>query len=427
MTRTHYLNSLFIPKEEEANKIAKVKAGIAFADNKNSFEAGKRAASEAIKKVGQKGNLVLSFCTAKHDYQACFEGIRSEVGDIQIIGGPAIGVITNDYLGYEGYQVGVAVLPNDLTFDTVAVGGLDEGEKEAGLELGRQLSVKRNREEKLALLFYDSIKSSPPPAPVLNVSSYLIDGFEQGIGKNPPLLVGAGLIGSYAFDKGKLFCGTKVADQHAVATLLSGECSPYITIMHGCKPMSDYHTLTHVEGPVVYEIDGKPALDVIDNLLEDQDWQKRLPLLLVTLGANHGEKYASYNEKSYVNRLIVGIIPEKKAIVLFEADFKNGAEFQFMRRSVALMEESAEKGSKEAMAYLQKNNLEPFFALYIDCAGRTAGFSGAEKEEASIIQKNIGKDVPLLGFYSGVEIAPLMGKSRGLDWTAVLLILSRSK
>jgi small ligand-binding sensory domain FIST len=79
------------------------------------------------------------------------------------------------------------------------------------------------------------------------------------------------------------------------------------------------------------------------------------------------------------------------------------------------------------MAYLQENNLEPFFALYIDCAGRAAAFSGAEKEEASIIQTNIGKNVPLLGIYSGVEIAPLKGKSRGLDWTAVLLILSRNR
>jgi hypothetical protein len=49
-----------------------------------------------------------------------------------------------------------------------AVGGLDKGEKKAGLELGRQLGVKKNPKEKLALLFYDSIKCPPPPAPVLN-------------------------------------------------------------------------------------------------------------------------------------------------------------------------------------------------------------------------------------------------------------------
>ena len=32
--------------------------------------------------------------------------------------------------------------------------------------------------------------------------------------------------------------------------------------------------------------------------------------------------------------------------------------------------------------------------------------------------------MPLLGFYSGVEIAPFMGGSRALDWTGVLIVLS---
>jgi len=406
----------------------KDKTGIGFADTQNSFEAGQRAATEAFKTIRQKtGSLVFAFCTGKHDYKACFNGIKSVVGNIPVIGGSAIGIITNDYMGYEGYQVGAAILPNDLSFDTVAVGGLDKGEKEVGLKLGRQLSVKRNPKEKLLFLFYDSIKFPPPPAPILNVSSYLIEGFNQGIGENPPLLVGAGLIGSYSFNEGKQFCCSKVAAQYATATLLSGAYSTYITIMHGCKPMGSYHEITRIEGPVVYEIDGKPALDVIDDLLGTQDWHQRLPLLLVTLGVNYGNKYAPYNEENYVNRLIVGIKPEEKSVVLFEADFENGTEFQFMRRNARLMEESVEKGSKKAITYLQKNNLEPFFALYIDCAGRTAGFSGAGKEEASIIQNIIGKNIPLLGFYSGVEIAPLLGKSRGLDWTGVLLILNRSK
>ena len=408
--------------------MSNVKAGVGFYDDPNSFEAGKRAAAAALKKTGQKaGSLVLAFCTGKHDYHACFEGVKSVVGNSPVVGGSAIGVITNENLGYEGCQVGVAVLPEDLAFNIASVGKLDRGERKAGLELGSQLSAKRSPREKIVLLFYDSVKSPPPLAPVLNVSSYLIDGFERGLGESPPPIVGAGLIGSHAFDRGQLFCGEKVADQHAVAALLSGGCSAYSAIMHGCKPLSGYHTITRVEGPVLYEIDGKPAMEVIDDLLGSKDWQKRLPLLLVTLGVNHGEKYAPYNEKNYVSRLIVGAMPEKKAIVLFEADFENGTEFQFMRRNAELMMESAEKGSKEAMAYIRNSNQDPFFALYIDCAGRTAGFSGAEGEEAAIVQEKIGKTIPLLGFYSGVEIAPLLGKSRGLDWTAVLLILSRSK
>jgi hypothetical protein len=403
--------------------------GVGFSEDQDSFEAGKLASAQAMARRGrQGGSLALAFCTGKHDYQACFDGVRSEAGDIPVIGGAAIGVITNEHLGYEGYQVGVAVLPDDLSIDISAAGGLDKGEKAVGLKLGRRLSAKRDPREELALLFYDSVRSSPPPSPVLNVSSYLIEGFEEGIGEDPPLTVGAGLIGSYAFDEGKVFCGTKVASQHAVAALLScDDCTIYSTIMHGCKPMSDYHAVTRVDGPIVYEIDGEPAMDVIDRLLGSQEWQRRLPLLVVTLGVNHGERYGPFNEKNYVNRLVVGAIPEEKAIVLFEADFEDGTEFQFMRRNAALMEESADEASREAMTYHREHNLEPFFALYIDCAGRTAGFSGAEREEASIIQANMGEHVPLLGFYSGVEIAPLLGKSRGLDWTGVLLVSSRSK
>jgi len=404
-----------------------VKAGIGFADIRDSFEAGKQAAQHAVMKAGfTDTSLTLAFCTGKHNYQACFEGIRAEVGDAPILGGPAVGIITNDELGYDGYQVGVAVLPGCLSVDVGKALDVNKSEQDAGRRLGADLVPYRNPGEKLILLFYDSIKVSPPPAPLLNVSSYLLDGVLQGIGSGPPPIVGAGLLGTFTFDRGALFCGSRVAEQCASAALLSGDLAVSVTIMHGCKPMSDYHTITKINGPVVYEIDGRPALEVIDDLLGSRDWQSKLPLLLVTLGVNHGEKYAPYDETHYVNRLIVGIVPEDKAIVLFEADFEEGSEFQFMRRNARLMQESARRGTSRAVAEITERRHQPFFALYIDCAGRSAGFSGAEREEAAIVQEILGPEIPLLGFYSGVEIAPLLGRSRGLDWTGVLLILSRT-
>lgn len=402
------------------------KAGVGFSESNNSFDAGKQAAEQAINGLNKNNAaFAIAFCTNKHNFQEYYNGIKSVTGYVPIIGGSAIGVITNENLGYEGYQAGIAVLPKGIDFQIISEGNLDKDEKKVGLKLGSQLSGKRNSREKLILLFYESVKSPPPPMPVLNVSSFLLNGFLQMIGKNPPLLVGAGLIGSFAFECGKIFSGFKLTEQSAVAALLSGDFSVDTSIMHGCKPISDYHTITKVEGPVVYEIDGIPAVDAVNMLLGSEDWQKQLPLLLLTMGVNHGEKYAPYDEKNYVNRLILGVIPEEKAVVLFEADFENGTEFQFMRRNSELMEKSAEKNCREIINRLRKNRQEPLLALYIDCAGRTAGFSGAETEEAAVVQKIIGCEMPLLGFYSGVEIAPLMRKSRGLDWTGVLLILSR--
>ncbi|MFC7538361.1 FIST C-terminal domain-containing protein [Siccirubricoccus deserti] len=49
---------------------------------------------------------------------------------------------------------------------------------------------------------------------------------------------------------------------------------------------------------------------------------------------------------------------------------------------------------------------EPLLGLYIDCAGRGSARSGAPIEEAELVVKGLGRAVPLLGFYSGVEIAP---------------------
>ena len=64
-------------------------------------------------------------------------------------------------------------------------------------------------------------------------------------------------------------------------------------------------------------------------------------------------------------------------------------------------------------------------ALYIDCGGRTAEYSVTEGEEATIVQGAMeAAGVPLLGFYSGAEIAPVLGRSRGLEWTGLLLVLA---
>jgi len=404
------------------------KAGIGYSELKDSLAAGKEAASAALaERGGQPGALALAFCTGRHDPKACLEGIRSELGDTPVLGGAAIGIITAGRLGYEGYQVGVALLPADLTVNLAAAGGMDRDEKETGRRLAESLNGSTPDAGRLGLLFYETVRQAPPPAPRMNVSSWLLEGFGSSIRNEPSLLVGAGLVSSYAMSPGFQFLGGELGYQSAAAVLLGGEFEAFSGIMHGCKPMSDYHTITRVEGPVVYEIDHRPALDVVQEMLGQREWKENLPLMLITLGRNMGGRYDPFNEARYINRLVVGGDSITRSITLFEADFESGSEFRFMRRNEELMLASTEKGCRDARARLVQENLEPFFALYIDCGGRAAGYCGAEQEEADIVRRAIGRDIPLLGFYSGVEIAPLLGCSRGLDWTGVLLIMSRKK
>jgi small ligand-binding sensory domain FIST len=284
------------------------------------------------------------------------------------------------------------------------------------------------QEGNLLIVFYDSIKSPSveDAPPVLNVSSPLIEGIEAKLKSNVPV-IGAGLVGDYDFRKNTTqFCGAYADSQSVVGILLSGGFKPYFRIMHGCSPLDGvYHKITKIEGSVIYELDGRPIIDMIDELYGDQRWRHQHPVDLLTIGINYGRRFNEPEEANYVNRLITGALPDGKGVAIFEPDLEHGAEIQFMLRDNARMIESAKRNSLELMEQIRADGKKAIFGLYIDCAGRTAEYSNTPSEEAAEVQKVLNRyKAPMLGFYSGVEIAPFLQKSRGLDWTGVLLVLA---
>lgn len=239
-------------------------------------------------------------------------------------------------------------------------------------------------------------------------------------------IFGAGLLGGHNFEPTTQFCGFHTANQSVTGALFKGDLQFYHRITHGCTPKDGiYHTITKMDGPEIYEIDGRPIVEIIDDMYGNRDWRNQTPVKRLAIGINHSDKFGEYNEGDYVNRLIAGVLPEGKGIVIFEPDLNPGTEITFMLRDSDGMIESARKNSAELMAQIESEGKLPFFGLYIDCAGRSAEFSNTLTEEASEVSTVFNHaNVPLLGFYSGVEIAPLLGKSRGLDWTGVLLVFT---
>jgi len=397
------------------------RSGVGFADTTDSRDAGRRAAEKAMANASiEQSDFTVAFCGGNHDPMGFLKAVRSVVGEKTLVGGTAVGVITNERASYGGYEAGVAVVKSSaIRFDAMSVGGLDESEEKAGKTLGSLLAGRSRPDSRGILLFYDSVRT-PQPLRV-NLASQLVRGVEAGLaGPHVPVL-GGGMMKDYQWSGSHVFAGDAAMRQHAVGVLVSGDCSIHHAISHGCEPASDYHTITSIEGPVVKELDGKPALSVIEDIMPvgaGKDWQQYS--LLVTLGANKGDDpYGEFDENAYMNRLIAGVNPNDGSVVLFESDFGPGEKVQIMRRSNEHMLSSAQAISTDLLKRVEKAN--PFLALYIDCAGRTSGFCGAGAEEGAIIQQTIGSKMPLLGFYSGVEIAPFMQGSRALDWTGVLI------
>ena len=399
------------------------RAGVGCSENPNSKAAGMEAARAAMQQAGvDTCNLVIMYSTSKHDPILLREGVRSVVGrDTRLFGGSAVGTITNDTLGYEGHQVGVAAISSDsMKIDMFIEKGLADNEYNVGLALGKQIRSKHYTGEPNLLLMYDIVKRAMSAGLSLNMATPLIEGMSHTLRTWPPT-AGGGMTGDMQWNPTFQWFDDQIAQQSAMALVLSGGVRLDTVILHGCKPSSGYHTITKADGNVVLELDGKPMVEVIAELLgpdADKSWQD-YPLF-ITLGVNTGDKFGEVKEDEYAVRLCMDVDRERGGLVMFGDDLKPGVEVQFMRRSIDF-----EYIRRRAEDLLQRvGNRKPLLALYIDCAGRAGAYCGTEREEAEEVQKVIGTKMPLLGWYVGCEIAQAGKVMQSHNWTGVLSVLS---
>lgn len=397
------------------------RAGVGYSELADSIVAGSDAARAAMIQAGlatdEGCDLVLLFGTAKHDPERLHAGVRAVVGSRpRIVGGYTVGAITNDRLGYLGSQVGVAVIASDsLRVDVFSEQGLDtRGERATGAALGRQIADAHYNGEPNLVLIYDSVKV---PQKELNMATTILEGISETIGVWPAA-AGVGVFGDMQFERSHTWVDDRILSQSVSALVVSGGVHMDTIILHGCQPAGRYHTITRAEGAVVLEIDGRPALEFLADVVPDKQWEE-YPLF-VTLGVNKGDKFGPFREDDYANRLAMSVDRERGGLVMFEPDLKAGAEVQLMRRSI----DFSYIGHRVNELFARVSG-RPFFALYIDCAGRASAICSTDGEEAEVVQRAVtAHGIPLLGMYSGVEIAKFGSGVQALDWTGVLCVFS---
>lgn len=394
---------------------------VGFSDNPDSRIAGREAAQEALRRAGRSTpcNLVLLFATAPHDAVLLRTAVADTVGHgIPIVGGAAVGVITNDKFGYSGDQMALALFwYENATCRTFVELGLNGSEVEVGERLGQHLVASGLTAASPIVLFYDAIDRSRGEMR-LALATYLLKGLENGL-NFVPNLVGGGFQGDFLASATRQWTGDSVARHTAIALAFSDNVRMDHTIMHGCRPATRYYTVTKSDGQVIHEINGQPALTFINTLLHGAVPVENYPFFLL-LGVNSGDKWGEFDESKYATRLCLAIDKEHNSLIMFEPDMVPGTEFQIMYRSFDhdYMIPRIEK------LFSGLQGRKPVLAMYIDCAGRAAGYGGEEREDAVTVQQTVADRVPLLGIYSGVEIASVERRPRGLDWTGVFCLFS---
>ena len=311
--------------------------GVGYSELPDTAAAGREAALEAAKRAGRGTpcDLALLFATARHDAGRLREAVASVIGPaVPIVGGGAVGIISNDRFGYAGDQIGLALIwLEGARCELLVEGDLAKGEAAAGERLGRKLLNLGTTPASPVLLLYDSINRTQG-AVRMHMATYLLEGLERGLGFLPDLF-GAGMMGDYACTTVHQWTGREMALHTALALAFSGEVRVDTAIMHGCRPASSYYTVTKADKQTILEINGQPALRFIGGVTGSALPPEGYPFFL-TFGVNKGDKWGEFDEDAYANRLCLAVDKEREGLVMFEPDMVEGTEFQIMYRSVDL-------------------------------------------------------------------------------------------
>jgi len=172
------------------------------------------------------------------------------------------------------------------------------------------------------------------------------------------------------------------------------------SIYGGWKPFGPERTITKSDGNVLYEIDGKPALDLYKMYLGEKADELPGSALIYPLNVQ-----SEGNTQSFV-RTILNIDEEKNAMIL-AGDVPENSKVQLM---MSTMDDIAAASETAAIRAIEGRRKSPQLAILISCIGRKLLLDQRVEEEVEEVMEVIGDDVVITGMYSYGEIAPFYGE-----------------
>ena len=229
--------------------------------------------------------------------------------------------------------------------------------------------------------------------------SALTKGMQEAV---PEVLITGGLCGDDArFERTLASYNQQPKEGEIIVIGFYGETfEASFSIYGGWTPFGPERLITKSEGNVLYEIDGKPALDLYKRYLGDKAEELPGSALIYPLNVKSQE-----NEQSFV-RTILNIDEEQNAMIL-AGDVPEKATVQLMMTNMDNIAIASETAASRAM---EGRKTPPELALLISCIGRKLVLDQRVEEEVEEVMSVIGNDTTIAGMYSYGEIAPFYGE-----------------
>ncbi|MDA9981650.1 FIST C-terminal domain-containing protein [Gammaproteobacteria bacterium] len=391
----------------------KVSIGIGISNKVGGYDAGLEAASTAQESLGADApDLVFVFSTIGYDQDDILDAVAERFGDVPVSGATFEGVIGRGVADESMYAVQIVGLKSDeVRFHSFQAANAVENPMEAGEELGRQVAGVTQGGNRVLFLFPDFRT---------NITS-LFGGIEKHC--NLPFIGGPScdnLKFQYAYQSHK-----GVVTEHACnAVLMVGDFDFKTIVTHGSEPLGGPRTVTKCDGNVIYEIDGRPALDVASEGFGEAITLDNMAHAIMLMGIGFKTEASSNFLSPYVVRAIFEFNFEDKSCTI-PTVVSEGSEIQFMRRDPHSILNSSRLAAQKLGKIFDSLTPAPTPALIcqFDCAGRGKVIVGDDVlTGVTDLQAEFAATVPWMGSFCFGEISPIDGKNHFHNYTATLAV-----
>lgn len=180
-----------------------------------------------------------------------------------------------------------------------------------------------------------------------------------------------------------------------------------VGVRHGWIPIGPPMKVTRSEGAVVHELDGRPAISIYEDYFAEKAGELRKePLARLAITYPLGLKLPDLDE--YLIRDPITV--DEHGAITCAAEIPQGSEIRLMIGSKEKAIDAARDAAQKLMRDFQRVGASPKVLLIFNCIAREKLYGDRAKEEIAAIGEVIGKNVPLLGFYTYGEQAPIGGE-----------------
>lgn len=390
--------------------------GIGFSTRKSPMDAGNEAARMALEQAGiAKPDLVIVFATVGYQQQQLIGAIREATSAAPLCGCSGEGIIVQDAVVETNFAVGVMVIASDeVSFGITSVTGIGEEPRAAGKKLAAQITPLLANDSRAFFLLADGLAFDFDP---------FVAAFEAALPSSAKLPIFGGLAAdNWASRRTYQYHDDEILSQSACCIVMSGRCRVAWGINHGCVPVGAKRTITRSKGNIIYEIDGTPALDVLKEYV-DEDWAVKWNKATLNLGL--GFKTPEHLRERYDEYYVRYIMAkdDEAGSVTIQSDVTDGTPLWIVRRDKELMMDglkSIPRQIKEDLA-----GQKPKLVLQFECMGRgRVVFKEQERMDlVKCLQRDLGEDLPWLGFYTYGEIGPISRYNCFHNFTSVVAVV----